>query len=287
MSILSFIPILLIFSLIILLAVFIGVFVYKDAPKHGLDPLPWTLISIFVPNFIGFIIYLIVRSGKKEMTKCPNCGKEVGKDFIKCPYCDTTLSNKCATCGKKVDLDWETCPYCATKIQRDVNQMGYQNYSGGTVNEKRSKNVIIIIIIGIVVAIVISLISFLFFNGSVKYNSGVSIMSIENNIPKKIGGKYGDNSIVSKTSSYGFWQGTKLEEIKIDKNGKIEISYSSLVEEGSLEIILLNSKKDMIEKFPSNETGVFTLNVKNGDTFYIEIIGNKTKGNYDIQIGQF
>lgn len=44
---------------------FIGLWVYNDAKKRGEKPLIWVLIALFVPNFFGLIIYLLIgRKGK-------------------------------------------------------------------------------------------------------------------------------------------------------------------------------------------------------------------------------
>ena len=46
---------------------FIGLWVYNDAKKRGEKPLIWVLIALFVPNFFGLIIYLLIgRKGKLQ-----------------------------------------------------------------------------------------------------------------------------------------------------------------------------------------------------------------------------
>lgn len=75
-----------IFGIAILLAlVALGVFVYTDAPKYGMDRGLWVLIVIFVPNLMGLIIYLIVRSERKQ--RCINCDKRIDKTLETCNYC--------------------------------------------------------------------------------------------------------------------------------------------------------------------------------------------------------
>ena len=46
-------------------AVTMGVMVYRDAKARGMEPWLWTLISVFAPFFIGLLVYLAARSGKK------------------------------------------------------------------------------------------------------------------------------------------------------------------------------------------------------------------------------
>src|SRR5215510_6852375 len=48
-------------TLLAFLALMIG-YVNKDAGRRGMSRLVWTLIVIFVPNAIGFIIYFLLRS---------------------------------------------------------------------------------------------------------------------------------------------------------------------------------------------------------------------------------
>lgn len=52
-------------------AVTMGVMVYRDAKARGMEPWLWTLISVFAPFFIGLLVYLAVRSGKKNRYDLP------------------------------------------------------------------------------------------------------------------------------------------------------------------------------------------------------------------------
>lgn len=45
----------------IILVIFIAVWVYRDAESRGMSGILWVLIVIFVPYFIGLIIYFVVR----------------------------------------------------------------------------------------------------------------------------------------------------------------------------------------------------------------------------------
>ena len=44
-----------------IILILIAVWVYRDAESRGMSGILWLLIVIFVPYFIGLIIYLIVR----------------------------------------------------------------------------------------------------------------------------------------------------------------------------------------------------------------------------------
>lgn len=105
-----------IFAALILFLIFTGisVFIYKDARKHGLNEWMWMTIAVFIPNLIGLILYIIIRSTRKR--KCISCGKSVEEDFDICPYCGKTLALKCTSCGMRISSDWKVCPYCKEDI---------------------------------------------------------------------------------------------------------------------------------------------------------------------------
>lgn len=103
--------------LIVSLIVSIGVYVYGDAQKRGLDPLVWTLVVLLVPNLIGFIIYLIVRSNKEPMNTCNNCGGFVKESYHNCPYCGEKQEiNVCPSCNHVVETNWKVCPHCSNQL---------------------------------------------------------------------------------------------------------------------------------------------------------------------------
>ena len=77
----------------LIIAVLIGIWVYRDAEKRGSSGILW-LIIVFITGIIGLIIWLIVRppvGGKKESMasdrRCPECGRTIPEDAKVCPYC--------------------------------------------------------------------------------------------------------------------------------------------------------------------------------------------------------
>ncbi|MBZ9685924.1 zinc ribbon domain-containing protein [Clostridium estertheticum] len=94
----------------------IGRFVFKDSKQRGMDPWLWTTIAIFVPNLIGLIIYLVVRTSYTKKI-CTSCGKPVDEHFMNCPFCGYKLKENCNSCGSAVDPEWNVCPKCAAKLK--------------------------------------------------------------------------------------------------------------------------------------------------------------------------
>ena len=61
-------------------------YVYADARRRAMPPIPWTLIAAFVPNLLGFLFYFALR--RPLLRPCPRCAQAmyIGQRF-------------CASCG--------------------------------------------------------------------------------------------------------------------------------------------------------------------------------------------
>lgn len=94
----------------------IGLFVYRDAPKRGVNRWMWMLIALYVPNLIGLIIYVIVTGNRKHT--CVHCGKTVKEEYKACPYCGKDLESSCPNCQQSVKEEWHVCPYCKTNVKK-------------------------------------------------------------------------------------------------------------------------------------------------------------------------
>jgi 4-amino-4-deoxy-L-arabinose transferase-like glycosyltransferase len=77
----------------IIIAIAIGVWMYRDAERRGENGALWLIIGI-IGGIIGLIIWLIVRpdiGGKKTERHgdrhCPSCGRNIPFDAKVCPYC--------------------------------------------------------------------------------------------------------------------------------------------------------------------------------------------------------
>lgn len=96
--------------LILIYALVAGTFVHRDAQRRGMDPWLWTTIAVFVPAFVGLVIYLVVRNDRGH--SCINCGRPLQADFRVCPYCGHAQDLRCPQCQTPVASDWRVCPRC-------------------------------------------------------------------------------------------------------------------------------------------------------------------------------
>lgn len=116
------IPVFMLMIIVALLPLLIGVYVYRDAKRRGMNAALWTLIAILAPSLIGFIIYLLVR-GNYSNLKCPRCDATVTEQYVVCPKCGAKLKPSCPNCSAPVEPDWTVCPKCAQPlptVQEDI-----------------------------------------------------------------------------------------------------------------------------------------------------------------------
>lgn len=95
--------------------VLIGVYVYQDAKRRGMNPVLWTLIAVIAPALVGFIIYLLVRNNYSDL-ECPRCGAPVMEQYVVCPQCGAKLRPACPSCSGPIEPDWRVCPRCAAPL---------------------------------------------------------------------------------------------------------------------------------------------------------------------------
>ncbi|MBQ8813664.1 MAG: zinc ribbon domain-containing protein [Lachnospiraceae bacterium] len=103
-------------TVIVMITLMIGIFVYQDAKKKQMNAVMWTAVTLLCPVLIGFIFYLLVRSSYLDM-KCPQCGSDVKEEYVLCPRCGTKLKALCLTCSRPVEEDWLVCPWCASSLE--------------------------------------------------------------------------------------------------------------------------------------------------------------------------
>ncbi|UCE07037.1 MAG: zinc ribbon domain-containing protein [bacterium] len=108
--------------LLLIIWLIVVFWVYRDAERRGMNGVLWALL-IFVGNFVGLIIYLIVRSEEfprlaaaEPTQSCPSCGKVVVQKYAFCPHCGARLKAVCPKCEKPVSSEWKVCPHCGQKL---------------------------------------------------------------------------------------------------------------------------------------------------------------------------
>jgi hypothetical protein len=106
---LSLVPALLVPAFILLVG-----YVFGDARRRSMNPWLWTLLVVFVPNAIGFILYFILRS--PAPLPCPQCGTAVGKDLAHCPRCGASVRAACPQCHRPAGVGWTHCGHCGAAL---------------------------------------------------------------------------------------------------------------------------------------------------------------------------
>ena len=67
--------------------------VYLDARIRKINPWPWIILMVLVsPNFIGLVLYTLVRQKKGGLT-CPSCKTDVPPGSSYCPRCGSKLDD--------------------------------------------------------------------------------------------------------------------------------------------------------------------------------------------------
>lgn len=102
-------------SLVLLIWIPLIGYVYGDAQRRQMRYVMWTFLAIFIPNFIGIILYFLLRDPLPR--PCPACGKSAGGAFSFCPHCGVGLALSCPQCHRAIEAGWVNCAYCGVKLQ--------------------------------------------------------------------------------------------------------------------------------------------------------------------------
>ena len=108
-------PVFILLAVVLIIPLIIGIYVYRDASRRGMNPILWALVSAVGPALIGLIIYLLVR-GNYTNLRCPRCDGTVNEQFVVCPKCGTKLRAACPNCAMPVETDWKVCPKCTQPL---------------------------------------------------------------------------------------------------------------------------------------------------------------------------
>jgi len=90
------------------------IYINRDAGRRGMNRLGWTLLSIFIPNGLGIVLYFVLR--KALSPNCPQCHALVESGFGFCPCCCFRLTPMCTHCQHTVHFNDKFCPYCGCEL---------------------------------------------------------------------------------------------------------------------------------------------------------------------------
>ncbi len=255
--------ILLIFVLVMVavlgLVVAMAIYVAKDAKGHDMNPILWVLVVIFVPNFLGLVIYLIVRSSAQKRSTCYQCGKQVENDFAICPYCQAELTMHCRACTKVLSPEWHSCPNCGQEV--DADQV--------TIVPKRDKGLKMIILLVVIVPVILfvlvllSMVSFRTITSTGGHT--VEMMAVENNFGREF-----------EYSAKAF-SGEKADPLTVKQEGIIKLTSSIYYETGELNAGLYNEGDEMLYEFVLNGEDTLEMTVAEGERYFIKIKGKSVK----------
>jgi RNA polymerase subunit RPABC4/transcription elongation factor Spt4 len=89
-------------------------YVNQDAKLRNMNRTLWTLLVIFIPNAIGFILYFLLRQPRS--IACPQCGTLMNPKFNFCSNCKFSLHPICPNCQRAVDPGDKFCPHCSHEL---------------------------------------------------------------------------------------------------------------------------------------------------------------------------
>ncbi|MGL4571063.1 MAG: hypothetical protein ACRCVJ_08370 [Clostridium sp.] len=90
-SIIILMPIL-VLGIVLMIHVFVGAIVYRDAKNIGANAVLWTAISVLVPGFIGILLYIVIGRNERKVI-CNNCKGTVNRSSKYCGVCGIALES--------------------------------------------------------------------------------------------------------------------------------------------------------------------------------------------------
>lgn len=157
-------------AVLIVVPILVGVYVFRDASRRGMNAALWTLIAVLVPILVGFIIYLLVRGNYPDL-KCPQCGTPVRESYVSCPQCGTRLKASCPSCSAPVEPDWKVCPRCASPLSQDSSNIQ-------TPVRKKDRGLGVVLAVVILVPLALLLFSLFSFTALAPSSGGGSVTTL-------------------------------------------------------------------------------------------------------------
>lgn len=157
-------------AVLIVVPILVGVYVFRDASRRGMNAALWTLIAVLVPILVGFIIYLLVRSNYPDL-KCPQCGAPVRESYVSCPQCGARLKASCPNCSAPVEPDWKVCPRCASPLTQEP-------YNIQTPVKKKDRGLAVVLAVVILVPLALLLFSLFSFTALAPTSGGGGVTTL-------------------------------------------------------------------------------------------------------------
>lgn len=257
------------------LIIALGVVVYKDAKAHHMSAGLWTAVAILAPNFIGVIIYLVVRSNQEKIYTCSNCGVDVKEDYNMCPNCKSMFEKICHVCKRAISNDVAYCPYCGTEVDQTEQVETAAKVSKKT-NIVKPLAIIGGIFLGFALLLFVGMFSMSIASGEFETNTSTSVMSYEVSMGEHL--------------KAGFQYSNGHDDIKLDRKAGDAVGLEGImnVTKGdiTLDIFDPNGENVYTHKYEASDTEQpvnIQFEAKNSGKYKVELTISKASGSYDIR----
>ncbi|MDA3731162.1 zinc ribbon domain-containing protein [Niameybacter massiliensis] len=257
------------------LMIALGVVVYKDAKAHHMSAGLWTAVAILAPNFIGVIIYLVVRSNQEKIYTCSNCGVDVKEDYNMCPNCKSVFEKICHVCKRAINNDVAYCPYCGTEVD-EAEQVQTATKVSKKTNIVKPLAIIGGIFLAFALILFVGMFSMAIASGEFNNSTSVSVMSYEVSMGEhlKAGFKYNEGR----------------DSIKLDRQVGEVVGLEGVmnVTKGNITLDIFNPKGEKVytEKYEASDVEQpvnIQLEAQDSGKYKVALTISKASGSYDIR----
>lgn len=77
----------------------------------------------------------VTLSNEGAASMCPGCGKPVGEEYYKCPFCQYELKHSCPKCSSIIQEGWNSCAKCGHHLD-DYTADTHCNSCGGEISSE-------------------------------------------------------------------------------------------------------------------------------------------------------
>lgn len=244
-SIIILMPIL-VLVIILMIHLFVGAIVYRDAKNVGANAVLWTAISVLVPGFVGILLYIII--GRKERKViCNNCKGLVNRS-----------AKYCGLCG-----------------------LGLESYD--EIKKKPLGNLIIGLVITFIIFISILIVGLIYFLGITNSNfieDNITIEDVKNELVENIDSdinEYVDDNCLLNILGNDYWElkyriWTGESEVEILAKEKLIINSSKIKGRVRFNIIYENGEIYEVDLTEGEKEKVINTSKNNGENIKLKWI---------------